>query len=280
MFCMMSCEHVAEVPVANIPLPEPSMEEETLPELFLLEPGTRVGDALVKGWSHPVIRSVPRLGSGAWKSLPGTTRATATRFRTIIAAHLVRVADGYRLEKVGAGNAVPYDGEEVVVRHEGPESVLEQFGLFDRVVLGILESRLQQGRLIARTPTFALFRTPTVMVVDDRHEETALYYALLVDGRSGQLTVLSWATLADDPLTWVTELLELPAGQTFDLALDVQVKRRIGPVPTGWSFAMPEMPPGRSIASTVDWNVEELTSPELERILRGLAFSRNRSNTD
>ncbi len=274
--CVMSCEYAPDPPVVRPPIPKQFIGEAPLPEFELLEPGTRVGEALVTGWSHPVIRSLPRSGSGAWNSLPGATSTSATRFRTVIAAHLVPSAGGgYRLEKVGAGNAVVHQGEEVVVRKEGPEAVIEEFGFFDRFVLGIVESRVQQGRLIARTPTFALFQTPTVMVVNNGHEETFLNYALLVDSRSGDLTVLSWSTLAEEPSTWVTELLELETGLTFDLALDVRVKRRIGPLPTAWSFAMAEMPPGDPIASSLDFELDDLSAAELEKTLRELVRSRS-----
>ncbi|CAN5877051.1 hypothetical protein BH23PLA1_BH23PLA1_31390 [soil metagenome] len=272
--CMMSCEQTSILPTPGLPV-EPRVVE-PLPELVLLEPGTVVVDGVVSGWTHPIIRSVPRLGSGELKSLPASAREAATLFRTVITADVVATRGGPRLSRVGVGNAIPHEGGEVVIRTEGPASVLEGLGFFGHFVLGVVESRVDQGRLIARTPTFALFRTPTVMVVDGRHEETELHYAFLVEPDSGGLTVLSWASLAEEASAWETEIIEIPRNSTFDLALDVRVTRRIGPIPTAWSFAMSEMPPGRSMGTPAELELElEEGEPDiLERTLRQWVRSR------
>src|SRR5205823_10317789 len=116
-------------------------------------------------WSHRVIRSRPKLASGELASLPESAQVTATLLRTVITVDVVGRGSAYRLARVGVGNAVPVGGREVVVTSDGPEAVLSTLGVIDRVVIRAAESKIDQGRLIARTPTFALFRTPSVLVV-------------------------------------------------------------------------------------------------------------------
>src|SRR5437764_1360387 len=54
------------------------------PRLVLLSAATRVGDSPPTGWSHLVIKSIPRLASGDRDSLPSSASKTATVFRTVV----------------------------------------------------------------------------------------------------------------------------------------------------------------------------------------------------
>jgi hypothetical protein len=166
---------------------------------------------------------------------------------------------------VGVGNAVPVGDRELVVTRLGPPEAFDSLGVVDRVVLIAAEAKLNRGRLIARSPTFALFQTPTVLVVEGEHREVDLHYALLVNPTSGALTTLCWPQPEDDPS---------PPELSFDAGLDAQVTRRIGPAPVSWSFAMAGPPPGDRIplsnedsAALASWADVD----RLERLLRSLA---------
>src|ERR1700722_11691015 len=56
------------------------------PRLVLLAAGTRIGDTPPEGWTHSVLRSMPRLKSGDLDTLPTAATKTATMFRTAILA--------------------------------------------------------------------------------------------------------------------------------------------------------------------------------------------------
>ncbi|HEY2156533.1 MAG TPA: hypothetical protein VGH33_12955, partial [Isosphaeraceae bacterium] len=61
-----------------------------LPRLVHIAPGTPVDGALPEGWTARVVRSVPRLASGAIATLPDSAKTTATLFRTTILAEVAR----------------------------------------------------------------------------------------------------------------------------------------------------------------------------------------------
>jgi hypothetical protein len=141
-------------------------------------------------------------------------------------------------------------------------------------VLRSAEEKLNAGRLIARTPTFALLRSPTVLVVGGQHQDVYLFYAFLVDAESGSLTTLVWASPVERP-TAPSTIVKLPADLEMPVALDVRVIQSIGPIPLSWSFAMPTLPPGRPLV--VPSAVARLLSTQpyqpaaMERALKSLA---------
>jgi hypothetical protein len=246
------------------------------PRLVHLAPGTAVDGTLDGGWTARVIRSVPRLVSGQLATLPETARASATLFHTTVLAESARGRDGFTLRRVGVGNAVPFGGHDVVVTPEGPAEVRASLSTVERIVANAAYDEISRGRLAARTPTFALFRTPARLVIDGAHKAIDLYYAILADPASGAVRTLAWATLPGKtaPPGRVTLL---PPDFTFDCPLDVAVDGKIGPVNVSWSFAMASLPPGRKFdlppdtARLIDATAAGHGDPEaLERALRGL----------
>jgi hypothetical protein len=260
-------------PATTVPIEEAGVSVRLVP----LEPGAVVDEGPPRGWTHRIIRSIPRLATGDLASLPASASATATLFRTIIAAQVVEQGGAYRLARIGVGNAVPVRGREVIVTPDGPPEALATLGLVERIVLQEAERKLAEGRLACATATFALYRTPTVLRAGERHVDAVLNYALLVEPRSGALTTLVWA--GGRP----REIVALPANLTFDAALDVRASRKVGPLPVAWSFALDALPPGRTIAvpPALAEALSDTASPaEIERALRGLlrdAVARGRS---
>lgn len=233
--------HAGDDPGEAPPAAEP-------PRLVRLEPGAEVRTGPPAGWTHRVIRSLPRLAKGDLSSLPDSARPTATLLRTVIAAEVVDSPGGtYRLARVGVGNAIPVGDREIVTTPDGPRFVLETLGLVERVVLRTADAKLDEGQLIARTPTFALLRTPSVLAVNGRHTDVDLHYGLLVDPVTGTLSTLVWAVPAGSRAA-PAEITELSRDLSWSLTLDVRVSRRVGPIPVAWSFAMSALPPGRRLA--------------------------------
>jgi hypothetical protein len=233
------------------------------PRLVHLAPGSSVAGALPEGWTDRVIRSVPRLASGALETLPGSARRSATLFRTVILADVAKGPRSYNLRRIGLGNAVPFGDREVVVTAEGPKEVRAALSTIERIVANAADDELCRGRIVASTPTFALFRGPTHLVVDGQHRDIDMNYAVLVDPTSGDLHTLIWA---GSPRR-VTALARDP---TFDCALDVAVTAKIGPLTVAWSFAMATLPPGRTIdvPAPTARTIESGDPATIERTLR------------
>jgi hypothetical protein len=198
-------------------------------------------------------------------------------FRTVIAADVVRHEDGYVLARLGVGNAIPTRNGEVVVTTEGPSYALKTLGTVQKVVLRVAESNLAEGQLIARTPTFALLRTPGTLRVGQRHVEVDLHYAVMVEERSGAVRTLAWAQASGKPES-PAEVILLEPDLTFTMPLDARISRRVGPVALSWTFAMDAMPPGRRLAVPAEANsllrltgTREADPIALEQTLRTVA---------
>ncbi len=181
----------------------------------------------------------------------------ATFFRTAIVADIQPAnpdEKDFVLAQVGVGICVPQDEvHDVVVSSDRLDALGLHLSTVERLVLDAAESELVEGRIIARTPTFALFRTPATLVVAGKHRKIALYYAFCVEGSTGQLYSAVWAMRPEgEPQLPPSALVKLNAKAIFDCELDVKAKRILGAIPLSWSFAMRTLPPGVSVRVPVD----------------------------
>jgi hypothetical protein len=261
----------------------------TPPRLVVLEPGTRIKDKPPEGWNHLILKSVPRLASGDRDSLPAVATKTATLFRTVILADVRPVNLNERefvLARVGVGICVPDDDgqkHEVVVSASRLDALGIHLSTVERAVLDAVESQLAEGRIIVRTSTFALYRTPATLVVAGKHRPVDLYYAFCVEAATGRLRVAVWTMWpGQGEQAPPPALIELGSNSLFDCALDVRAKRILGTVPYSWSFAMRTLPSGRSVRVPPALG-EQITATarrpsstdaeQLERMLNPLIFT-------
>jgi hypothetical protein len=225
----------------------------SLPELVFLKPGTGVLDKQPAGWSHLVIRSVPRLASGDLRSLPASAATTATLFRTVILADVRRGSNDrgeYRLARIGVAMCVPRKEGDVVVDPANASALGISLSAVQRIVLDRAQTELARGRLVVRTPTFALFRTPATIVGGQRHRAADLYYGFLVDARTGHLQTLVWSVVTSpESRSSPKSVVVMSPAQVFDCALDVSASRLLGALPVSWSFAMAYLPRGEKAAA-------------------------------
>jgi hypothetical protein len=221
------------------------------PDLVLISPGTLTESRPPKSWSHLVIKSLPHLASGDLQTLPRSSFRTATLIRTVILADIVRSTDNparFVLKRVGIGLCIPNKaGRDVVVTSGRLAEIGISLGMIERMVLKSAEAELSRGRLVAATPTFALFRTPAVLREGREHHKVNVFYALLVDANSGALRTLVWAQNVRRAGALTSQgVVELEPDLVYDCPLDVMAERVLGTVPVSWSFAMEDLPPGQS----------------------------------
>jgi hypothetical protein len=253
----------------------------TQPKLVTLQPGTRVTKKPPEGWSHLVVKSLPRLASGDRDTLPTGASKTATLFRTVILAD-VKPLDtdekDFALKQIGLGICVPEDEDhDMVVTGNRLDALGLRFTTVQKMVLDAAEAELQEGRIIARTATFALFRSPTTQLLAGKHRRVDIYYAFCVERTTGRLRVGVWSTPTDsDPRQAPAQLVRLGANPVYNCDVDVHAKRILGTVPYSWSFAMKSLPPGRSlrvpaelgeIIATTARRPKDADTEELERLL-------------
>jgi hypothetical protein len=257
------------------------------PRLVLLPAATRVAESPPEGWSHLVMKSIPRLASGDRDSLPATASQTAALFRSVILADVqpVGLDKEFILARIGIGMCVPArDGkdEDIVVSSDRLQSLSIRLSTVEQIVLDVAEGELAEARIIVRTPTFALLRTPAMLVVSGKHRKVDLYYAFCVDRTSGRLRVGVWSMWPGAiPQPPPPALIEVAPKTTFDCAVDVHAKRLLGTIPFSWSFAMRALPPGRAVRVPVELGPQIVTAARhpvevdaegLERMLRQVLF--------
>jgi hypothetical protein len=223
------------------------------PKLVQLQPGLLIGDKPPQGWSHLVVKSIPRLASGEKDSLPNGSAKTAAYFRTVILANVKPVdvdEREFELTQVGIGVCVPRKGEEkdVVVAADRLEALGLHLSWVEKKVLDSIESEMAEGKIIARTPTFALVRSPaTVVVAGNEHRKVNLNYAFCVEKATGKLDVGLWTSAFESDHTRPpNKMVRLNPEPIFDCPMDVRAKKVLGvTVPLTWSFAMSKLPEGR-----------------------------------
>jgi hypothetical protein len=225
----------------------------THPRLVYLQPGLRITNKPPEGWSHLVLKSMPRISSGDRGTLPSGASKTAALFRTAIVAN-VRPVDAeerdFELTQIGVGICVPRDEDhDIVVTADRLDALGLHFSTVQRVVLDAAEAELAEGRIIARTSTFALLRSPaTILVAGNKHRKVDLNYAFCVERATGHLKVAVWTMRPESETQQAPAVMvKLGGNPVYDCEIDVRAKRILGTVPYSWSFAMRSLPPGRTL---------------------------------
>ena len=230
-------------------------------KLVFLQPGLLIGDKPPEGWSHLVVKSIPRLASGDKDSLPKGSAKTAAYFRTVILANVKPVGvdeKEFELTQIGIGICVPRKGEEkdveekdVVVAADRLEALGLHLSWVEKKVLDTVESEMAEGRVIARTPTFALFRSPaTIVVPGGEHRKVNLNYAFCVEQNTGKLHVGLWTSaLKSQSVRAPASMVRLASNPIFDCRMDVRLTKVAGlKVPLTWSFGMSCLPNGKAVS--------------------------------
>jgi hypothetical protein len=227
------------------------------PKLVYLKPGLRIGKKPPQGWTHLVMKSIPRLGSGELGSLPAGSAKTATLFRSVLLANVKPVdfaERDFELTQVGIGICIPDPQDEeqdIVVTAETLDALgLRHLTTVQRMVLDAAEEEMAEGRIIVRTATFALFRSP-VTVLDPggagKHSKANIHYALCANRTTGKLDVIVWTMKPGTVTQHAPAMVKMKASAVFRCELDVRARRILGTVPYSWSFAMRELPPGSKL---------------------------------
>jgi hypothetical protein len=206
----------------------------------------------------------------------------ATLFRTVILADVQPVDSDEKdfvLRQVGVAICVPEDEDhDMVVSGNRLDALGLRFSTVQKMVLDAAEAELAEGRIIARTATFALLRAPTTQLLGGKHRRVDLYYAFCVDRTTGRLRVGVWSMLPNsEPRQAPALLVRLGANPVFQCDIDVHATKILGAVvPFTWSFAMKSLPPGLSLRvpaplgeliATTTRRPAESNTEELERLL-------------
>jgi len=170
----------------------------TLRRLEQIPPGTVIDKKAPKGWSNLIIKSYSRPNAGDVKQLSPIADRLSRLLFTAIVADVKPAKDGsdgkhYKLAKVAVGLGTRIGDKDTVITPDTQKRLGAGIGLLARVVLRTAQEKLSDITVVARSATFQVFDSPSLMVVDGKHKPIVLRYAVLVEERGGRLNTLVWA---------------------------------------------------------------------------------------
>jgi hypothetical protein len=190
----------------------------------LLSPGTVVGSSAPAGWSHLVIKSLPRVRPDQVpvlrKQFNALTTAEGVRLSawmfTAFAADVRPDDRGHHLRAVGLGLGTNADGRDTIIT---PGTAAEYGVKLVSFTTGqILAKGYEvqgQARMVVHGRTFGLMDTPVIVHRGGANRVVRYRYALLVAGPTGRLDVLLWIL---DPAGGEADTAVRIAPDTVDVA--------------------------------------------------------------
>jgi len=244
-----------------------------------IAPGTVVGTTAPQGWSHLVIKSLPRVRADHRAGLRDITVEKAAWMFTAFLADVTREPDGtFTLKRLGLGLGAKGDHGDTVVTSDTAWKRGVSTGPFGGMILDKGYAVQRRAVLPLWSAGFGLLDTPVWFKCGDTNRLVRYRYALLVDRPTGRLDVLMWSLGADGPgCGRLAEVVRI-APNTIDLAELVVDRRKAGVLfPDDDAFAVEQLPPGarrplpddlRQLAGTTRFTQE--SARDLEAGLRRL----------
>jgi hypothetical protein len=201
-----------------------------------IKPGTVVGGEAPAGWSHLVIKSMPRPASGDVDRLSGRLSRLASLYFTALVADVRRQGEGdqasYQLARVGAGLGTRVKGEDRIISSGTWQEVGADLDWLATSALRRAEGKVEGMRLPVRSRLFALVDAPLLLLREGKHRPAVFRHALLVDPRTGKLDTLVWGIGCDEENHYgelLGDLHWLPPGHQEDCLLHADA-REFGPL--------------------------------------------------
>ena len=230
----------------------------TPPEVIV--PGTVVGRTGPDGWSHLVIKSLPRVRESERGRVPdnrlpdfgrdGTVRMASWMF-TAFVADVVPERQGeharHRLRAIGLGLGTRVGEHDTVVTADTAARHGAPVGWIKRQVLDTGYRVQKQAVVPVRGAAFAVLDTPVTVRCAAGNRTIRYRYALLADARSGGLDVLLWQLPGADGACGDLSravLLEPNCIDEAELVPDPEQFNRFG-IPGETAFAVDKLPPHR-----------------------------------
>lgn len=219
-----------------------------------IAPGTEVANGPPAGWSHLVIKSLPRVKPGEEKNVPtplGAGRELVVKqaawMFTAFAVDVVSEKQGahtrYRLRAIGLGLGAKVDGRDLILTSEWAKRSGNAIGVFEQMTLDTGYRIQDQARVVVHGPSFALLDTPVTFRCGAKNRVVRYRYALLVDAPSGRLDVLAWRLGDADGCSDLTRAVLLNPN-TIDPAELIPDSTKTGFPDESW-FGVEDLPPHR-----------------------------------
>lgn len=219
-----------------------------------ITPGTVVDRGPPVGWSHLVIKSLPRVKPGEEGRVPaplGLGRDRIIRqvswMFTAFTADVVPERQGlhtrYRLRAIGLGLGAIVNGQPTVLTVESAKQMGHPLEWYEKETLNTGYRIQQQARVVVHGPSFALLDTPVTFRCGSKNRMIRYRYALIVDPPTGRLDVLAWR-LGDNEGCADLSRAVLLHPSTIDEA-ELIPDPSAGDIPNELTFGVDDLPPNR-----------------------------------
>jgi hypothetical protein len=232
----------------SVPPPWVPQYDVTARQPLLLAPGTVVGDGPPPGWSHLVIKSLPRVRPEHHSQVDGlTVRMTAWLFTAFVAD--VTPDKPHRLRDIALGLGTEVNGKHTVLDVPTARQHGVELNWITTEILTKAHEAQSLARIVVHGPTMGLVDTAVWFRCGTTNRLIRLRYALLVDPQTGRLDVLMWALAPPecrDPheAVWLNDSQLDPAG----LVPDKKQFSLVG-IPNAASFGIDRLPAHRAKVS-------------------------------
>lgn len=235
-------------------LPAPSWTAQydvTARQPELIPPGTLVGQTAPDGWSHLVIKSLPRVRPADRPRMAAMTADMAawmfTAFVVDVRPESLGGQTRFRLASIALGLGTAVNGRDTIITPETAHTHGVKLDWVTRTILTKGHEIQSLAMVVVHGPTFALVDTPVWFRCGEKNRLIRFRYALLVDGSSGRLDVLVWTIDTDGNCGDPGSIVEL-AADTINKAelIPDWSKFALGMTTADDSFGVDQLPPHRS----------------------------------
>jgi hypothetical protein len=215
-----------------------------------LEPGTVVEKTAPEGWSHLIIKSLPRVREDQKEGLPALTVEKAAWMFTAFVANVKKDDRGrYAFDKAALGLGAKAKSADTILTAGTGRKLGGDLGLFGSEILNKGYEVQKKAVLVFSGPSMALLDTPVWFRVGDDNKLVRYRYAMLVDAATGRVDTILWRLGTDGVGTNFDDAVWLKP-DTIDIAELVVDRRKVNRfgVPADDAFAVDKMPAGSRIA--------------------------------
>ena len=223
-----------------------------------IPPGTVIGTTEPSGWSHLVIKSLPRVRESEISNIPRNLLVDRSRsavmaswmftaFLADIPAENHEGVTHYRIRSIALGLGTASGGRDVIITPETARKYGVQLNEFTRDILTQGYRTQGRSRVVIQGPAMAVVDTPVSFRSDGRNRLARFRYALLVDGISGRLDPMVWLLDADGQCGETAAILAPNTIDEAELIPDAREFNVLG-IPSEAAFAVDRLPPSRARA--------------------------------
>lgn len=232
-----------------VPEPTPALAADydvTASKPDRIAPGTVVAESAPDGWSHLVLKSLPRVRPAEKKKVTDLAARMSAWMFTAVAADVVKSADApptFRLRAVGLGLGTAVNGADTVITPETGKKFGADLGFVTRTILTKGYDTQDRATLVVKSPAFAVLDTPVWFKWAGKHTLIRYRYAFLVDEKTGRLDVLLWPLGPDAAHADPAEVVRIAADTVdpVELVADAAEFNVLG-VPSDAGFAVDRLP--------------------------------------